>query len=73
MLTESNICGADKLHQQYQKINSKHCRVSESDWNYCLPLMVYLIANIQNLKICTATLFEKRARKPTLDKYLKEK
>jgi hypothetical protein len=25
---------ADKLHQQFQKINSRHCRVSESDWNY---------------------------------------
>jgi hypothetical protein len=52
---------ADKLHQQFQKINSRHCRVSESNWNYWSPLMVYLKANLWNLKMYTATGFEKRA------------
>jgi hypothetical protein len=53
--------------------NSRHCKVSESDWNYWPPLMVCLIANVWNLKMYTAAVFEKRARRPTLDKYFKEK
>jgi hypothetical protein len=55
-----SLC-ADKLHQQFQKINSRHCRVSESNWNYWPPLVVYLKANLWNLKMYTATVFEKRA------------
>jgi hypothetical protein len=35
--------------------------------------MVYLIANIWNLKMYTATVFEKRARQPMLDRYFKER
>jgi hypothetical protein len=35
--------------------------------------MVYLIANLWNLKMYTATVFENRARQPALDKYFKEK
>jgi hypothetical protein len=35
--------------------------------------MVYLIANLWNLKMYTATGFGKRARQPTLDKYFKGK
>jgi hypothetical protein len=34
--------------------------------------MVYLIANEWNLKMYTATVFEKRARQPMLDEYFKE-
>jgi hypothetical protein len=51
---------ADKLHHQFQKINSRHCRVSEREWNYWPPLMFYLKVNLWNLKMCTATVFEKR-------------
>jgi hypothetical protein len=36
---------ADKLYQQFQKIYSRHCSISGSDWNYWPPLVVYLIAN----------------------------
>jgi hypothetical protein len=35
--------------------------------------MVYLKANLWNLKMYIATVFEKRARQPTLEKYFKEK
>jgi hypothetical protein len=35
--------------------------------------MVYVKANLWNLKMYTATAFEERARQPTLDKYFKEK
>jgi hypothetical protein len=35
--------------------------------------MAYIIANLWNLKMYTATVFEKRARQPTLEKYFKEK
>jgi hypothetical protein len=35
--------------------------------------MVYLIANLWNLKMYTATVFEKRARQPTPEKYFKKK
>jgi hypothetical protein len=35
--------------------------------------MVYLIVNLWGLKMNSATVFEKRARQPTLDKYVKEK
>jgi hypothetical protein len=35
--------------------------------------MVYLIANVWNLKMYTATVFEKRARQPMPDKYFNEK
>jgi hypothetical protein len=35
--------------------------------------MVYLIVNLWDLKMYIATVFEKRARQPTLDKYFKEK
>jgi hypothetical protein len=35
--------------------------------------MVNLIVNIWDLKIYTATAFEKRERQPMLDKYFKEK
>jgi hypothetical protein len=35
--------------------------------------MVYLIANLWNLKMSTATVFEKRAELPMLDRYFKEK
>jgi hypothetical protein len=34
--------------------------------------MVYLITNVWNLKMYTATIFEKRARQATLEKYFKE-
>jgi hypothetical protein len=34
--------------------------------------MVHLIANLWNLKMYSATVFEKRARQPVLDKYFKE-
>jgi hypothetical protein len=50
-----------------------HCRVSESDWNYLPPLKVQLIVNLWNLNMYTATVFEKRARQPMLEKYLEEK
>jgi hypothetical protein len=50
--------------QQFQKINSKHCKVNESDWNYWPPLMVYLTANVWNLNMDTATVIKKRARPP---------
>jgi hypothetical protein len=53
---------ADKLHQQFQKINSRHSRVNESDWNYWPPLMVYLIVNILKLKMYTATVFGKKSK-----------
>jgi hypothetical protein len=35
--------------------------------------MAYLKVNLWNLKIYTATVFEKRPRQPTLEKYFKEK
>jgi hypothetical protein len=35
--------------------------------------MAYLKANLWNLKMYTATVFEKRARQTTLEKYFKEK
>jgi hypothetical protein len=35
--------------------------------------MVYLILDVWYLKIYMATVFEKRARQPMLDKYFKEK
>jgi hypothetical protein len=35
--------------------------------------MAYLKVNLWNLKMCTATVFEKRARQPILEKYSKEK
>jgi hypothetical protein len=35
--------------------------------------MVYLKANLWNLKMYTAAVFEKRARLPTLEQYFKEK
>jgi hypothetical protein len=35
--------------------------------------MVYLIAHVWKVKMYTATVFEKTARQPTLDKYFKEK
>jgi hypothetical protein len=35
--------------------------------------MVYLKAKLWNLKMYTATVFEKRARRPMLEKYFKEK
>jgi hypothetical protein len=35
--------------------------------------MVYIIGNLWNLKMYTATFFEKRARQPMLEKYFKEK
>jgi hypothetical protein len=35
--------------------------------------MVYLIANLWNLKTYTAAVFKKRARQPMLEKYFKEK
>jgi hypothetical protein len=35
--------------------------------------MVYLKANLCNLKMYAATVCEKRAREPTLEKYFKEK
>jgi hypothetical protein len=35
--------------------------------------MVYLKANLWNLKMYTAPVFEKRARQPMLEKYFKEK
>jgi hypothetical protein len=35
--------------------------------------MVYLKANLSYLKMYTATVFEKRARQATLEKYFKEK
>jgi hypothetical protein len=35
--------------------------------------MVYLIVNVWNLKMYTATVTEERARHPKLDKYFKEK
>jgi hypothetical protein len=35
--------------------------------------MVYLKAILWNLKMCAATVFEKRARQPTLENYFKEK
>jgi hypothetical protein len=35
--------------------------------------MVYLKANLWNQKMYTATVFEKRARQPTVEKYFKEK
>jgi hypothetical protein len=35
--------------------------------------MVYLIVNVWNLKMYTAAVFEKRARRTTLDKYFKVK
>jgi hypothetical protein len=50
------------LHQQSQKINSRHCTLSESEWNYWPPLMVYLKANLWNLKMYTATVFEKKSK-----------
>jgi hypothetical protein len=34
--------------------------------------MVYLKAKLWNLKMYTATVFVKRARQPTLEKYFKE-
>jgi hypothetical protein len=34
--------------------------------------MVYLKANVWNLKMYTAAVLEKRAGQPTLDKYFKE-
>jgi hypothetical protein len=64
---------ADKLHQQFQKINSRHYTVSDSNWNYLSSLMVHLKANLWNLKMYTATVHDKRARQPMLEKYLKEK
>jgi hypothetical protein len=33
---------------------------------------VHVIQSLRNLKMYTETVFEKRARKPTLDKYFKE-
>jgi hypothetical protein len=59
--------------QQFQKINARCCRVSESDWNYWPPLVVYLIVNVWNLKMYTAIDIERRARHPTPHKYFKEK
>jgi hypothetical protein len=58
-----NVFGdcADKLHQLFQKTNSRHCRVSESNCNYWPPLMVYPKANLWNRKVYTATDFENRA------------
>jgi hypothetical protein len=35
--------------------------------------MAYLKANLWNVKMGTATVFEKRARQPMLEKYFKEK
>jgi hypothetical protein len=35
--------------------------------------MAYLKAKLWNLKMYTATVFEKRARQPMLKKYFKEK
>jgi hypothetical protein len=35
--------------------------------------MVYLKAKVWNLKMCIATVFGKRARQPTLEKYFKDK
>jgi hypothetical protein len=35
--------------------------------------MVYLKVKVWKLKMYTATVFEKRARQPTLDRYFKEK
>jgi hypothetical protein len=35
--------------------------------------MVYLKGNVWNLKLYIATVFEKRTRQPTLEKYFKEK
>jgi hypothetical protein len=35
--------------------------------------MVYLKANLWNLKMYRATVFEKRVRQPMLEKYFKEK
>jgi hypothetical protein len=61
------------MSQQFLKINSRHCRVSESDWNYWPPLNIYLIVNIRNLKMYAATVIKKRPRHPTPDKYFKEK
>jgi hypothetical protein len=34
--------------------------------------MAYLIVNLWNLMMYTATVFEKRAAEPTLDSYFKE-
>jgi hypothetical protein len=53
--------------------NSRHCRVSESDWNYSPPPVVHLITNLWNLKMYTTTVKKKRARQSMLDKYFKEK
>jgi hypothetical protein len=33
----------------------------------------HVLQSLWNLKMYTATVFEKRARQPTLDKYFKEK
>jgi hypothetical protein len=35
--------------------------------------MVYLKGNLWNLRMYTATVLEKRARQPTLEKYFREK
>jgi hypothetical protein len=35
--------------------------------------MVYLITNVWNLKMYAATVFEKGARQPVLNKYFNEK
>jgi hypothetical protein len=35
--------------------------------------MVYIKANLRNLDMYTAAVFEKRARQPKLEKYFKEK
>jgi hypothetical protein len=56
---------ADELHQQFQKINSRHSRVSESNWTYWPPLMVYLKAHLWNVKMYTATVFEKKKKATT--------
>jgi hypothetical protein len=57
---------SDKLHLQFQKTNSRHCKVSESNWNYWQAQMVYLKANLWNQKRYTATVFGKEQDNPRL-------
>jgi hypothetical protein len=42
-------------------------------WQSNTDVSAQVVQSLWNLKACTAAVFEKRARKPTLDKYFKEK